>query len=525
MNQEETQNKIQRAISLAQEVLGDATRKSGETHVQHSIDVYETLLNQGIEDENLLISALLHEVLHTEPERESQIQQEYGEEVIKILNGYKKLKNTTIQLTDEKDKNANFIVQTFVNLAYDMRVLVLRIADKTVNSHTLFILDKEDRPNSSLKYINLYSPIAKMLGLSKFSKIMENNAFKVLHPEEYKKASTILESLEAEVSKYMEKTLPVLESLLSEQNIKPEISYRVKDPFGVYRKALYYKSNGLEVGDSYEGIFDKVGMRILVDKVEECYLVDEIVRDLWNHLPEERDDYIQKPRKSGYKSIHNVIHTKAGFHAEVQIRTHEMHEFNEYGPASHIVYKLTDKGKEGTSLAKRIGEIMEQNPYWIKELDYSNIHPQANSARADSAQANSDNINSENVVDAINVEKNSKEIQDSIQDDIKTRNLDYFSKNIYVFTPKGDIIELPRGATALDFAFAIHADIGIKCTGAFVNGKNCKLSTVLLDGDTVQIQTQKTKQNVNRDWLKLVTTKKARQYINKIINKSVEVKK
>jgi GTP pyrophosphokinase len=249
---------------------------------------------------------------------------------------------------------------------------------------------------------------------------------------------------------------------LEKNGIKPKISYRIKTEYSIFEKAIRYKEQGKLKGD-YANLYDIAAMRILVETVEECYLVEDLLNKIWTSESSERDDYIANPKPGGYSSLHNVFRIDQDFVVEIQIKTFEMHEENEYGNSSHLFYKY------GSHFRK----YLKNNPEWLKNSGISHI---------------------------INSDK-----------------LGHFSDFVYVFTPKGDIIELPRGATTLDFAYAIHEDIGNHCIGAMVNKKIEKLSYVLNDGDKIEIKISNSKNNVNKDWLDIVNTRYARKCVRKAV--------
>lgn len=468
---------LKKALNLASELYGDSKKLSDISFVEHTLDTASILYENKITDENILVAAILHEALDIQDSHHELINSHFGEDIAALLKNYKRLKNTRISLDTPKDQNEAYLIQIFMNMATDLRVLLLRIADKASNSKYLYILEPEKRESSAKRLLRLYSPLSRMVGLGSIAKIMENNAFKILAPAEYMQIDKLLANLEPKIKNYMEETIPVIKELLESEGIKAETQYRIKHHYGIYKKYNYLLEKKRDPGKNFEGILDQVGMRIIVNTVEDCYKTEDIIKKLWQTIESERDDYILNPRPSGYRSLHNIVKTKKGFPIEIQIRTHEMHEFNEYGPASHTIYKLSDKNAQNTKTVERIKGLIRENPFWLKNLVY---------------------------------------IENS-QDSLESKKVDYFAANIYCFTPKGDIIELPKNATVLDFAYAIHDDIGNRCTGATINGAIAKLSDTLSNGDTVDIKTQKANKKPSKDWIKFVVTKKARHSINKFL--------
>lgn len=454
-------NILEKAKALAQKHHKDDKRESGENLYDHLEAVVKNMLDAGITDEKILASALLHHLPGKTAQVLEDIKREVDEEVAKIVELYHNLTQKDIKRETPKNFNEHYIIQTYINLAHDMRVLVLALANQCHNIETAFALPAQKRKEVAEKTIFLYAPIAKMLGLSKFTNTLENESFKILNPAMYTKIQKAVEQKSADLQAFFAEALPVVGDFLKENNIDAQMSHRIKHLYSIYRKSERYIGRGVEVGEDFDSIYDIGAVRVVTKTVEQVYAVEDILKSLWDQIPHLRDDYIQKPRPTGYKSLHNTFIVEPGLHIEVQIRTQEMHQEAEYGACSHLFYKVGEKFKNE----------LEKNPNWVKDLNYFESYDKAV--------------------------------------------IKHFSNNVYAFTPKGDIVELPAGAKALDFAYYVHTDIGNACAGAKINGRIVKLDTVINDGDIVEILVDRTRRHPSKDWLTLVGTKKARWEILK----------
>ena len=459
-------NLAEEAIKLTQIIHAEDKRLAGDTYADHCIRVYKLLIKYGINDQNTLIASLLHHAYkYIEKDRE-KFEAKFGKEVSEITKKYDFISNIKLEKTTTTGFNEKFIIQAYLNLTKDIRPLVIRFADRIDNLDTAYLLEKNIRIDVANKCLYLYAPIARILGLSKIVTDLEDRAFKILLPGEYYRTGKIVAKRLEGTEPVMKDTVKFLSSILNESDIHAKINYRVKHLYGIYRKALYYKTIGKHVGKNYEGIHDLIGMSIIVDTTEECYRVEGILDELWENIPEERDDYINRPRELGYRAIHNVFYIKKDFLVEVQIKTFEMYTAN---MDLHRIFYRT-----GDSSSKQFMKYTNKDPLWFKNLNYWRV-----------------------------------------EKSIKSYTLQTpFGKNVYVFTPKGDIIELPKGSTVIDFAYAVHSDIGNRCSGAYVNGKIEKLDYIVNDGDYIKIKTAKNKKP-SADWLKTAKTSRAKTLIRK----------
>lgn len=469
---------IKKAKQFAIQVHEGHKRASGENYYEHTFRVYEKLKEVGIEEENTLLASILHQTLDFSDALEPEIEKRFGPEILSIVRGYKKLSNTTIatSATDPKDLNERYIMQAYINMADDIRTLVIRIADKVDNLDTSFALPKEKRVANAQKALYFYSPLARIIGMSRLAVQLENSAFRILYPGEYSRLDSIMSKKAIKIKKVMEDTQNVIRSLLEEKGINAKTYYRIKHLYGIFRKSNYLLSKGTDPGKDFSKIYDVGAMRIIVETDEQCYLVEQLLMSLLESIPDARDDYIYQPRHTGYRSLHNVFKFSRDVWAEVQIRTQEMHEQAEFGPASHLLYKIGDKDTK-LGVVEKFKKYTKENPFWFKDLHFLQMEKELAGYKPNTP----------------------------------------FSKYVYAFTPKGDIIELPKGATLVDFAYALHTKLGHSCIGGFVNGQMVKLDYEIKDGDEVEIKVLKNKKKPSLDWLNIVKTTKAKSYIRKAL--------
>lgn len=452
-------NLLKKAKKLSQKLHDNTFRVSGETYFEHTQRVVDLLKENGVKDENILISAYLHHIL--EKISQEEIQKQFGEEIACLIVNFKKLVDSEISGIDLANVDDFLIIQTYLNLAKDPKTLIIRLADKTEGIKTAIILPKDKGERIAKRALYLYAPICRLLGLEKFVGILEDEAFKVLNPKEYYRVDKYVNKNKEKIKEALDETAAFTKEILLEKKIKADIEYRIKSIFSIYKKSLQYLRKGKDKKLTH--IHDIAAMRILVSSVEKCYEVEDVLKQAMSFIEEERDDYIQKPKPNGYQSIHNIFKLNSEFFLEIQIKTKEMHEANETGLASHAFYKMGEKLKKS----------LENNPHVLKDMRYS--------------------------VD---------------NRDVK---IDQFSNKVYVFTPKGDIVELPKGSNLIDFAYAIHAGVGNSAIGAKVNGNHEKLTYELQNGDRVEIKTVRSKLYPSTDWLKQVKTQKAKDLIRKAL--------
>lgn len=466
-------NIIKTAKELSKNIHKGHIRLSGETYFEHTLRVYHKLQDAGVKDERVLAATLLHHIFDKTSYSLDDLVKEVDKPVVDLILNYKNL--ASVQIKDETLIKANqqFIIKTFLNLAHDLDAMIIRFADKSDNVETSYVFPKDKRQTVANRALKLYAPVCRLLGVNAFVTSLENESFKILQPEEFYKILKYVDSIEMDVDKFFEDSKQVLYELFKEKDKQVEIKSRMKHEYSIYKK--YKTKSDIKLTDEnvIPRYHDVAAMRLLVENVADCYIAEDIIAGLWDSLDEQREDYIQAPKPNGYKSLHVICNVNPKFDAEFQIRTHEMHDVNDYGIASHAFYKM------GESFRKKINE----DPDWLKKINY---------------------FEREKLLD------------------IAPSTDTFFSKFIYVFTPKGDIIELPRGSTILDFAYAIHSDVGHKCKGGRVNGELAKLTTLLTDGDTVDIIIDKKKSAPSKDWLQYVKSRRAKYEIRKVMAQDIE---
>ncbi len=465
---------VKEAKKLAKQIYSGRKRLSGETYYEHALEIAQRLKDYGIKGENTLTAAILHHALDKDEGKSLEKVHKINKEAAKLLEKYKKLTEIDIKVDSLTNQNEKYLMQTLVNLVRDVRALIIRTVDKLHSLENSWALDKKGREKAALKALNLYAPLAKILGVSQIATELEDTAFKILHPREYFNLKQIVRKRSWGTKKLFKEVEDFLTEILREQGLKNfQIQYRTKGFYSLYKKLERYKQQKKEIGSNLENIYDLFALRVIVGTVEECYLVENLLTRLWDYLPEERDDYIKNPRNTGYQSLHNAFQISNDFTLEVQIRTHEMHKQAEFGISSHLLYKIGDKGAESKAV-KEFKDYLKKHPNWFKALNFWEISK----------------------------DKGYKP---------KTP----FKNKVYAFTPKGDIIELPEEASVVDFAYAVHTEIGNRCVGAFVNNKIVKLEHMLKTGDTVKVKVGNKKKKPSKDWLDFVKTRRAKIQINK----------
>ncbi len=460
---------LEQALEFSKNFHKDHTRLTGEPVSDHCQRVVQILKDEGIKEEKLFVVAALHHVLKHDDSKEIQdkLETTFGEIILAALRGFNELTKRKIKQAATRDAENQFIVQSFLNFTHDTDILVIRIADKLDNLNYSFNFPSESRNRLAQRALDIYSPIARFLGLSGFVSKLEDQAFKILYPADYYRITHYINSIKDDVILIFEDSKLFIEDLCAENSIPSQVKFRIKKPYSIFKKERTYLAKGIEPKPDFSHLPDILAMRILVETVEQCYLMDSLLKGAWPTTEEPTEDLIANPRPSGYMSLHSVFKLSRKFSIEVQIRTFEMHEVNEFGVASHLFYKA------GATFRKKL----LNDPDWLKKLNYWG-----------------------------------KDIAFDSAEGLKEKP---FSTKIYTFTPKGDIIELDRGATVIDFAYAVHEDIGRNFTGCLVNGAIAKASHVLNDGDVIEIKASKKQKLPSIDWLDFVITSKARGCIRK----------
>ncbi|MGC8868354.1 MAG: RelA/SpoT family protein [Sulfurihydrogenibium sp.] len=459
----EDKNDIFKAIDFVIEKHKNQFRKSGEPYYIHPIEVAKILADLKM-DKASIIAGLLHDIVEDTDATLQDIEELFGKKVAQLVDGVTKINKYQFDnIESAKIENFRKFIVSSVN---DIRVIVIKLADRLHNLRTLNFLREEKQKAIAKESLEIYSPLAGRLGLWNIKREIDDLSFMYLYPEEYKKVVSYFAISKEATEKYLkEKVIPQIQELLDQHNIKAQIHYRAKHLYSIYEKTI---RKNLKLND----IYDIFGVRLIVDSVKDCYVALGLIHSKWTPVPGKFKDYISLPKSNFYQALHTTVVGPEGKFVEIQIKTHEMHKIAEEGIAAHWIYKgskgLTEKDLESFN--------------WLK-----------------------------NILEALKSSKDPEVLQDISKD--LTR------EEIYVFTPKGDLIKLPAGSTIVDFAYAIHTQIGHKAVGGKVNGKFVPLDTRLKNGDIVEVITREGRKP-SRDWLKFVVTSKAKtnikQYLSKI---------
>jgi len=481
---------IERAYKIAKDGHGDQKRKSGEPYIVHPLSVAYILADLELDLESIA-SGILHDVIEDTKYSYDDIVIIFGREIAEIVDGVTKLdriEDSLIKLNlampqegergkkkaDIEELQAENYRKMFLAMAKDIRVILIKIADRLHNLRTLMYVSPEKQREKAQETLDIYSPLAHRLGISKICSEMEDLSFKYVNPEEYADLLDKLEHKQHERVEYIENVVEHLRGKLFEAGVHATVDGRPKHLFSIYKK-IKNKDKTLDQ------VFDLFAVRVIVDSVRDCYEVLGHVHEMYRPMPARFKDYIAMPKPNMYQSLHTVVIGPQGEPVEIQIRTWEMHRTAEYGIAAHWRYK--DGGKNGAAVDASKAE--EAKLTWLRQI-------------LDWQRDLSDN----------------KEFLDALKVD-----LDIFADDVYCFTPRGDIINLAKGSTPIDFAYAIHSAIGNKMIGARVNGDMVPFSYELANGDRVEIVTSQNSRGPSRDWLKMVKTSQARNKINQWFKK------
>ncbi len=458
---------VEKAYHFAEEAHAGQKRKSGEPYFIHPRTVAGILADLML-DAPTIAAGLLHDTVEDcENVTLEVIEKEFGQEVALLVDGVTKLKR--LDFTSRVEQQAESIRKMILAMSKDIRVVLIKLADRLHNMRTLKSQPPESQKRIAQETLDIYAPIAHRLGVYKIKQELEDLCLRYLDPEGYQNLIVKVGMKRAEREANIRAVISTLSDKIKEMNIHYEIDGRPKHFYSIYRKmVLQHKP--------FEQIFDLIAIRVLVDTVQDCYAVLGIVHTLWKQVPNRFKDYISTPKPNMYQSLHTTVVGENGMPFEVQIRTYEMHRIAEYGIAAHWRYK------EG----KQVADGLDNKLYWLRQiLDWQN------------------------------------DTRDS-EEFIKSLKVDLFSDEVFVFTPKGEIIDLPKGATPIDFAYRIHSAVGNKCVGAKVNGRIVTLDTPLNTGDFVEIITQQNSKGPSRDWLKIVKTSQAKAKIRNFYKKELK---
>lgn len=442
-------------------------RQTGEPYFIHPCAVVNILVDLGFDDVSTLVAAFLHDVLEDTPVTSDELEQKFGKEVLELVEGVTKLDK--IKFVSAEDEQAENLRKMFFAMAKDYRVIIIKLADRLHNMRTLDALKPEKQIKIATQSLKIYAPLAGRLGLSFVKCELEDLAMRYLYPDDYYELVEFIKTKSKERQQFIEKICDELKAKLQELGIEGEVNGRQKHLYGIYKKML-------KQGKNIEQIYDISAVRVIVNEVQDCYTVLGAIHTMWMPLPGRFKDYIAMPKPNGYQSLHTTVITKFKETFEIQIRTYEMHRIAEYGIAAHWKYK------EGKTGATKIDDQIN----WLRE-----------------------------VMDTQRESSDSHEFLENIEGNV-------FTDEVYVFTPKGKVLNLPVGSTTVDFAYAIHSAVGNKCIGAKVNGKIVPLNTVLNTGDIVEILTTNSGKGPSRDWIKFVKTASARTKIRQYFKKEMK---
>ncbi len=454
---------IAQAIDFARQAHAGQSRASGDPYIEHPLAVASILADLKM-DVPTIIAALLHDVVEDTPYTLEDVEQSFGSEVAQLVDGVTKLDRLEVRTREEEQ--AENLRKMLLAMAKDIRVILIKLADRLHNMRTLKHLDPHRVQRIAKETMEIYAPLAHRLGIYRIKWELEDLAFQHLHPEAFRTMKELVAKKRKEREAAVEAVTQELTRRLEQMGMVAELSGRAKHLYSIYQKM--YKQ-----GKDFSQIFDLVAIRVMVETVKDCYAVLGLVHSLWKPVPGRFKDYIAMPKSNLYQSLHTTVMGPEGEPLEVQIRTFEMHHTAEYGIAAHWRYK------EGSKEDREF----EQKLSWLRQL----LEWQRDM-------------------------RDAREFMDTLK-------VDLFSDEVFVFTPKGDVLDLPAGSTPIDFAYRIHTDVGNHCVGAKINGRIVPLTTALENGDIVEVLVNRKSAGPSVDWLNIVQTSQAKNRIRQWIRK------
>ncbi len=454
---------IKRAYEYAKKYHGDQLRRSGEPYIIHPVQVAYILSTLGLDD-NTICAALLHDTIEDTDLSKQDLIQEFGQEVAELVDGVTKL--SKLQYASMEEQQVENYRKMFLAMGKDIRVILIKLADRLHNMRTLKYLPRDRQIANSNETMELYAPLANRLGMYSLKWELEDLSFKYLYPEEYRELIEGINRKREERLKFIDMIMDEIKVAVKKQHIEAEITGRAKHLYSIYRKM---KRDNITL----DQVYDLFALRVIVNSVKDCYAVLGVVHELYNPMPGRFKDYISVPKPNMYQSLHNTLIGPKGTPFEVQIRTWDMHRIAEYGIAAHWAYKEASfRGNKKANV-----KVAEDKLTWLREtLEWQ------------------------------------KDMQDP-DEFLNTLKTELFEDEVYVFTPKGKIIALPKGSTPIDFAYMIHAEIGNHMTGAKINSRMMPIVTALKNGDIVEIITSDQSKGPSRDWLKFIKSSTAKNKI------------
>lgn len=458
---------IDKAYHFAKEKHDGQRRRTGEPYIIHPLNV-AYILTTIKADKETICAGLLHDTLEDTDTSMDEMEKEFGKEITKLVDGVTKINN--INISTENEYLTSYYKKIIVGMSEDVRVIIVKLADRLHNMRTLYALPVEKQKKKAKETLEILAPIAHRLGMHKIKSELEDLSLKYLKPEIYFDIAEKLNTTKVERDSYVNNMMDEVSNLLKQNKIKHEIKGRSKSIYSIYKK--------LDKGRSFNDIYDLLAIRILVEKEQECYLALGLIHSKYKPIPKRFKDYIAMPKTNLYQTLHTTVIGPDGNLFEIQIRTYDMDKIAENGIASHWAYK------EGKNASVEMQNITEQKLQFYKSI----------------------------------IELNEEKL--SNEDFVNTVTNEVLNNSIYVYTPKGDVFELPKGSTPIDFAYRVHSEVGDKTVGAIVNNNMVPLSYELKNTDVIRIITNKASQGPSREWLNIAKTTQAKNKIKAFFNKT-----
>ena len=484
---------IEKAYDMAAKAHEGHTRYSGEPFMTHVAEVALRLAEMGM-GPRTIAAALLHDIIEDTDVTAEDVRREFGDEILFLVEGVTKLSSVRYYGSDRHNESLRKLL---VATSQDIRVLIIKLVDRLHNMTTLSHVPKEKQLRIARETLEIYVPVAHRLGMGRIRKELEDLAFPYVYPEEYKTVVDLVKKKTGKSQEILERERKVLQKRMALSGMRDfSTSYRVKGLYSLFQKL---KRKDWDI----DQIYDLLAMRVVLPTVEDCYKALGVIHEVWRPLPKRVKDYIAFPKPNGYQSIHTTITSQAGTIMEIQIRTQKMHHEAEYGVASHIIYKDEATGKKQSKSETWFSNLL---PMLFRPFAWRAAKVGAANTVPATSHAHRIPLWIKQIGEIYSSENSSS------QEFIDDMRADFFKNRIFVFTPNGDVVDLPLGASPIDFAYAIHSEVGDKMSGAKVNSKLVSLDTALKNGDIVEIETKKNAKPT-RKWLEIAKTTLAKRRI------------